>query len=169
MANSHKQVVNSNTSPKRGIIAIIVSTVVVATMILIFGYISSMIEKDRKAERDEVRKTDIVNTVTNFVDTMIEAFGGKFPTSSTSSGYTREDFIDPDGTPYTIRIERLIAGHTKQVSTFTHSVYVVTPSVCDGNIAKYSNNSNDYSIMYFLESGKPFCYSKTLSNKTTDK
>ena len=169
MSATNKQNTNSNTSPKRGIIAIIVSAVVISAILLVFGYISSVIEKDRMAERDETRKADITNTVTNFVDSMADAFGGKIPSNSTSSGYTREDFIDPDGTPYTIRIERLLAGHTKQVSTFTHSVYVLTPAICDGNIAKYSENDSDYAIMYFLESGQPFCYSKKSSNKTTNK
>lgn len=70
--------------------------------------------------------------------------------ASTSS---TNDFKDPDGTTYNIKITK----KPKSSSSFDHNINISTKYKCDNSTTSSTNNPNDFVILYKLEGSGTIC------------
>ena len=75
------------------------------------------------------------------------------PTEAVTSG--NNDFVDPDGTPYVIRI--LAKGQIPIITSFDHKIIIATKAKCKGDKAESASNARDYAILYKLEGSGTYC------------
>lgn len=172
----------SNIKTKQGF-TIIEVVLVLAIAGLIFLMVFVAFPALQRSQRDTRRRDDLAR-----VSTAISQYqannNGKLPDNGTYTGTeniarannangptrlvenylngnqaTKNEFVDPDGTYYSIVIETLASGASKSVSTIDHKIYIETYASCDGEVAKRttSNSKNDYAIMYRLESAGTYC------------
>lgn len=72
-----------------------------------------------------------------------------------SAGAANNEFKDPDGFSYGLKINKLADETT--VDDYDHTIYMYTEAYCDGETAKKSNNARDYVVMYKLEGSGTYC------------
>lgn len=75
--------------------------------------------------------------------------------SSEAASAGKNEFIDPDGTDYSITIKKV--GTYASPTTVDHIVYIHPKAKCDGEKAIASDNNRDYAIIYKLEGTGTYC------------
>lgn len=71
------------------------------------------------------------------------------------------EFLDPDGWAYGIKIVKLANNATPSGADapngFDHTAYIYTQAECEGEGAKGTTNPRDYAIVYTLEGSGTYC------------
>lgn len=74
---------------------------------------------------------------------------------------SENEFVDPDGTYYGLKIEALGGSGSEKVLSGddfkNHMIYVETHAKCDGEKAVYSENARDHAVLYKLEGSGTYC------------
>lgn len=183
--NKKRMARNANAMDTLGGFTIIEVVLVLAIAGLIFLMVFIALPQLQRAQRDTQRRDDMArleSAITQFQTNN----NGRLPKDSSYKGgenvnasacndtngdacrlvevylngvhSTENSFIDPDGTPYALKIEKLASGTEKTVNSFDNTVYLLTGARCDGGeTAKGGAQPRDYAIMYKLEGSGTYC------------
>lgn len=152
-----------NTKSKKGF-TIIEVVLVLAIAGLIFLMVFVALPALQRSQRDTQRRDDMARVSTAITQYQTNN-NGKLPTNGNSlvSNYLGGDeFVDPDGTKYTIEIVTSFdssADYAKEALTFgDHKVYLVEGALCNGESATKSGAQNrSFAILYKLEGSGTYC------------
>ncbi len=72
---------------------------------------------------------------------------------------TSNEFLDPDGYAYGIKIGTLAEFNNSVATSFDRIVYIVKGAHCDGDTPIASTNNRDYAVAFKLEGTGNFCQS----------
>ena len=157
-----------NTKSKKGF-TIIEVVLVLAIAGLIFLMVFVALPALQRSQRDTQRRDDLARVATAITQYQTNN-GGKLPTDGASliSDYLGgNEFVDPDGTNYTITVYSCIGNGTGQSdgkakndltsSTSGHQISIYVKAKCKGEVAEASNNAREYAILYKLEGSGTYC------------
>lgn len=148
---------------------IIEVVLVLAIAGLIFLMVFLALPALQRSQRDTQRRDDLAGfstQITNFQSNN----RGKIPQGSKwkdfLSQYMKQDgengeFIDPDGTPYTVK--EVALKDYKAPSDFNHIIYIVPGAKCNGETPESSTGSTTRQVAftYKLEGGGIYCNSNS--------
>lgn len=81
----------------------------------------------------------------------------RYMNSSQAVANNTNDFIDPDGTAYSVRIGTVNGANMGVPAAVDHRIYIYVGARCNGEAPAASGNARDYAIIYKLEGAGVYC------------
>ncbi|MDO4611290.1 MAG: type II secretion system protein [Candidatus Saccharibacteria bacterium] len=152
---------NNKIKKKEGF-TIIEVVLVLAIAGLIFLMVFVALPALQSSQRDTQRREDmgrLVTAITNYKANN----RNKLPDDGSTliSNYLSNDFTDPDGTNYTVKVQGYNKNQaTPAGTTFNHTAYLITGAKCkdgsEGTVEK-AVGDNNYAIVFKFEGSGVYC------------